>query len=308
MKAEQLLELIGQARDEHIREAWEAKRRIPAWIRAVAACAALVLLAAAGGAVSLLGVECRLLDVGNGAALAGVSVARAEETELWGRSFQSETAPREKTVIFDGKQYTGTYRYSIYGIGRGVAGDCYESSDTEAGWVSFSVSGETGELWYINFYAPETLSREAEKQGMDRLAVEEQARLWASHFIDPSDYRMRQTYFNRDDSGFIVYEYTFVRMVGDYDTMDRITVMLTDRGTLLQAGGSHVGWTKGKGLALARLRLIDPRKELEQALEGRSFQLQKCTYAITPEGKVVILASCVLPGKFGNTAATFVIG
>ena len=307
MTANTLLTLIGEAQDAHVRSAWQARKRLPLWIKGVAAVACVCLLAAGMMGASVASMRCYLADTSNGAAISGFGISRAEDAALWNRGmFQSETAAPTVTVTFGGKTYTGVYRYSLCTAVSGGTADYYRPQGAE--WAEFSVDAQSGALRSIDLISQGFLEEQGSLPSMDADAVEEKAKRLAAQYIDIDDYVMRRTRVSRDEeNGLLLYTYEFVRVVGGYDTTDKLQLMLTDRGSLLQISGLQSRWVDDHGLALMKLRLIDPEEILREALGDRSFRIRKCTYGITPEGTTMILVDCTLTGKFGEAVALFVI-
>ena len=307
MNANTLLTLIGEAQDAHVRSAWQTRKRLPLWTKGVAAVVCACLLMAGMMGVSVAALQCYLVDTGNWAAISGLSISRVEDAALWNRGmFQSETASPTVTVSFGGKTYTGVYCYSLCTAVSGGTADYYRPQGAD--WAEFSVDAQSGALRSIDLISQGFLEEQGSLPPMDADAIEEKAKRLAAQYIDTDDYVMRRTGVNRDEeNGLLLYTYEFVRVVGGYDTTDKLQLMLTDRGGLLQIGGLHSRWVDDHGLALMKLRIINPEKMLRQVLGDRSFRIRKCTYGITPEGIPMILVDCALTGKFGEAVALFVI-
>lgn len=308
MKAEKLLEIIGNAEDTLVLETQKPSRYYRRIKRAMA-CAAVLLLIIAGQSIELSNMRCYLIDTGNGGNPGELSISRAEGTVLWAKGmFQSETAPEERTVTFDGKTYTGKYVYSVCGVGRSDVTDYYRTEEKNSPWDEFGVAAETGELSSINLAGYDFFGRQSGKQPMKQPEILALAEKWAGCYIDTDRYVMRQTNVSRDtENDLLLYSFAFVRVVGGRDTTDQLYIQLTDRGELCQISGMQTGWVKGKSLALARLRLVDVEKKLRHALGEKPFQIQSCKYGITPEGKPVILVTCTVSAAFGNTQILLMI-
>ena len=268
-------------------------------------CILLVLAIAGSQWIVISRMRCYLVDT----SIADMPVFRAEEAALWAKGmFQSETAPEEMTVIFDGKTYTGSYAYSICTVGKPDVVDYYRSQGKNALWGEFGVIAENGELSSIHLAGYDFLSKQSNKKVIERQEVAELAQQWAARYIDTDQYVMRQTQVSRDsETNMLLYGFEFVRAVGGRDTTDKLYIQLTDRGELCQIGDMQTGWVKGKMLALFRLQLVNVEEKLQDVMGEKVFQIRKCYYGITPEGKPVILVDCSVAQKSGNVAAVFVI-
>lgn len=294
MNSRELLDLIGQAQDTYVREASGGGYRRLRWVAAACICAVL-LSTLVSSFLSGSGLECFLLDAQNGS-LPGTALKWAEEASWWNRgSFHSETANPMLTVTFAGKEYTGTYKYSVCPPGQGITKDYYEPENPkEADFDEFGVVSGTGELAYISLLT-NTLPEEMEQ--MPKLEnigqkLEALARQWASEFIDPEKYTFRLVRGGFGVGDVRNYLYEFVRDVDGVDTTDKLTVLLTDRGNLIHIGVGHTGWTEEKRVQLFRFRMANTEKQVAKALEGLQYRIAKQTYGITPKGEVVLLVNC----------------
>lgn len=297
--------------DTYVREADSRKKHLAHWMKAAIACAAaLAVVLMSGPMVALSKLRCYLVDTGNGAVLAELPVRRAEETAVWGSgSFVSETAKQEVTVTFDGNSYTGTYQYSICGIGADRVVDWYTRKDGDAGWSEFCVIAGTEKLEAINFADGEFYDRQETGQVMDGPAVAELAKQYAARYLNLDKYDMRLTGTAKtSDDDIRIYNYEFVRMYGGRDTRDKLVIQLTDRGNLAQISGLQSRWVDEQRVELALLGMVNVEKKVREALGDRVFQIRKCTYGRNPEGKAIILVDCVVNVKFGSTALILMIG
>ena len=114
-------------------------------------CILLVVVVLISQWIAISRMRCYVVDPGNGAVLSGLPLFQAEGAALWRKgAFQSETAPQEMTVTFDGKTYTGIYAYSYCTVGESDVVDCYRSKDRYEGWDEFAVIAGTEKVDAIN--------------------------------------------------------------------------------------------------------------------------------------------------------------
>lgn len=256
---------------------------------------------------------CYLVEAHTPGAVSGSSIQRAPAMYYWGAgSFVAEDAPETMTVTVDGVSYTGSYAYSITGVGSSVTHEYYVSPDPKEGIFSeFAVRAVTRDLAYIN-RTNEAFFREEEAKAPLEDPVSQLPQIawhWAEQFIDPDLYTLRVTtdaVSGQEDLR--NYHYTFVATFGNVDTTDRVVIRLTNRGSLVDLEVGPVGWVNARTEELARLQSADHKAIAQKALGKEILRFEPVRYCLTTSGSVGLLARCyVEDNPTGTTFATVLI-
>ena len=322
MTKEELLLAVGQV-DEALLANCEAKapRKKLSKIAAVAALFVCVVMGVAVGRPGSEPVptapeptqpqwECSMLSTMNGAS-APLGLAASDAAVVWNRgTYQDENAPREMTVTFDGETYTGNYQYSICVVGCGYIKDFYQREDRNAHFAEFSVHRETGQLMGIDFATKDFFTRNEEAQALEdpRNMLPDMVRQWASYFIDTDQYEMRlYRSLAQKDPEMTTYTYEFVRKANGLDTTDLLQVMVSDRGILGWIGAKHLGWVEENRDQLEAFACVDSKALIQRDTNLTSVAVEKESYGITPEGKVVMLVLCSAKVQAGMSAGYIIV-
>lgn len=140
------------------------------------------------------------------------------EYETWSESncnpHTDTAAPASMKVSFNGKEYIGEYWYSIVEVGYPHMSDYYTCED---GW--FSVNRDNKKLETILF-----MSFDSGKLSVDE--CRKSAETIAQQYIDLSQYRLTAT------AGDPVHSYQFIKMMGNLETTDRLSVGVSSSGEI----------------------------------------------------------------------------
>ncbi|MBR4636334.1 MAG: hypothetical protein IKO51_08235 [Clostridia bacterium] len=163
----------------------------------------------------------------------------AEELVIWefsSQMTQRDGAPAELTASFDGIELTGEYGYSLCVNRTSYVRDHYKN-----GSCSFEVDPRTGAT--VGFtrsivFDDEIEAENAKPELADPAAgTEALAREYAGKLVDLTEYELKEAgvlEWNKPESmHFDYYDYVFCRKVLGEDTMDRIAVKLTSKGSFV---------------------------------------------------------------------------
>ncbi len=135
---------------------------------------------------------------------------------------RSEDAPKEKTIEFNGKTYTGKYEESRYYEFNTYRTDLYECETHDYGDVIwFEIDSSTGLCTDIVFNWPSETISDTNTTAED---YKDKAIKLASEYIDVDDYKLTS---ETDEDG---YTYYFNRYIGEYRTCESLVVRLTKNG------------------------------------------------------------------------------
>ena len=151
---------------------------------------------------------------------------------------QDDLAKKKVTVKFNGKEYSGEYKKSDYSRNDFYYNRKYECTD-DSGCSGFWVNSETGQLTYISFSidAPDVLEIDEElcrKAADDVLA----------DFVDISGYEVtssKQQGLEKDAVGYKYCIFKYNRKIGDYDTSEKITIMVNSLGEVVHFESESLG-------------------------------------------------------------------
>ena len=197
--------------------------------------------------------QVKLLSEGN----AGEKTINLETDSSYGGSFESKTAPKEVTVTFQGRQYTGSYWMSRKYPGVGIIQDEYHfRDDKQAG--EFYVNSADQQLLFIDiswqnasdfqeYHSWEMSLPVLPKEKIEELAVG-YAEEWTSLEEYSASFELRKgpTVLSPTTEPIDpdVYDLVLTSMVQDIETTDRVSVLISDRGVLHYAGIQAPGWVK----------------------------------------------------------------
>ncbi|MBE6671580.1 MAG: hypothetical protein E7593_05195 [Ruminococcaceae bacterium] len=151
------------------------------------------------------------------------------EFPLWDssktRDHQDKSAPKEATVTFNGKTYSGEYDCSIINVP-----NLYTSHKYKGDNFYFEINGKTGELSSIYFldasFGGNAISKEKCKEIAD---------LIADDYIDLSEYKVEEYKYGS------AYSFDYFREVNGYKTVDRLTVGVEENGNVAVFGKYTLG-------------------------------------------------------------------
>lgn len=151
------------------------------------------------------------------------------EFPLWDssktRDYQDKSAPKEATVTFNGKTYSGVYDCSIINVP-----NLYTSHKYKGDNFYFEINGKTGELSSIYFldasFGGNAISKEKCKEIAD---------LIADDYIDLSEYKVEEYKYGS------AYSFDYFREVNGYKTVDRLTVGVEENGNVAVFGKYTLG-------------------------------------------------------------------
>ncbi len=170
-----------------------------------------------------------------GASDSAGDVANSSEYDLWPieeqNPHQDASAPREYTVLFDGKEYTGTYSRTELSAPRTYKVHKYFNFDERC---SFSVHAQTGELMYINL--PTSLIK---PYPVDKEKCAESAKSYAARYIDLNTYQTEEIIY--DEGGEYFYSLRFYREIGGYRTNDILRISVNGSGEIVTMEQSMLG-------------------------------------------------------------------
>ena len=197
--------------------------------------------------------QIKLLSEGN----AGEKTINLETDSSYGGSFESKTAPKEVTVTFQGRQYTGSYWMSQKYPGVGIIQDEYHfRDDKQAG--EFYVNSADQQLLFIEigwqnasdfqeYHSWEMSLPVLPKEKIEELAVG-YAEEWTSLEEYSASFELRKgpTVLSpaTEPTDPDLYDLVLTSMVQGIETTDRVFVLISDRGVLHYAGTESPGWVK----------------------------------------------------------------
>ena len=139
---------------------------------------------------------------------------------------QDATAPESYTITFEGKEYTGTYSYSLYPIGSDQIQHTYIVNDK----INFSINGKTQE--FVQFYSVYAL-------GSPTLSQQECFDIINSkivNYINPDDYQLTIT----DSQKICTFRYVkYHRMIKTSEYVN--IVMSKDTGNIVVFASNMLG-------------------------------------------------------------------
>ena len=142
---------------------------------------------------------------------------------------QDQSAPKEVSVIFNGKTYEGNYQKTSVSIPNTYLTHRYEGEN-----VYFETNDVTGELTSISFiYEP---SNDATLTEIDCKVIADSI---ADDYIVLNDYRIETTSFDIYEN--IVYSFTYYREINGYKTSDSLTVSIDGNGKIFSFGMNSLG-------------------------------------------------------------------
>jgi hypothetical protein len=232
----------------------------------------------------------------------------AEEAQWWnGVSFSSEVAPREMTIEFAGKEYSGTYRNSRYDSYNSFATDYYDGEDG----LIFGINSSNEEIVYINLKTLSFFEEEPRLDDNEHIESEgiEFAKAYASMLANIDGYTLLPPYVAayQPDSGeptMMLYTYTFTKQIADEVSSAYVSVQLTSKGNLASIVVGDIGAFSDPDIvqfcegyfsnvdvdALVSKQVTNICRNVD--LTG--LEVQNKYYAMTPEGQVVmcVRATC----------------
>ena len=206
-------------------------------------------------------------------------------------SFERAEAPKEQAVVFQEKEYQGTYRNSRRYSGTKTVIDTYTVlGGSRCG--EFHVNSSTRELTYISFFVgqKELWEREKDLPRISRQEVEKKAMEIAGVWGATDEYSISlQTFWPGDASSSGDYNFRVCRMVQGIETTDYIDVLIDDRGTLLYIGSAELGWVndhRGE-LESFSLEIATETAKKESGLSAPSVQVQR--FGISADDEVFLM-------------------
>jgi len=248
--------------------------------------------------------ELYLFDSGNGGHLLRSDLPYAEETQWWnGASVGAENVDTTCQVEFDGTTYSGVYKDSRYRLYTSYRTDFYETPDG----VEFGVRADTKELVTLDLWTVGTEWEEGKLEPLNDPA-EELKRLAgsiASKLIDPFEYDCLNPEISMVPGvDHALYTYRFIRMIHDLETSDYVTVILTNRGTLVHLLVGELGWAAG----LCDYVGMDTAALVKNSGILKKPAVQRQVYALSPTGELVRCVSVTGTSKEGtNTSVSLIM-
>lgn len=145
-------------------------------------------------------------------------------------SFQSDLAPVEKTVVFNGVEYTGLYDESSVNIP-----NIYISHTYKGKGVMFDINSKTGELTSIMFTSGfSDYSSKSEKECreiVDNIAAK---------YINLDEYKVEISISPFPESNYF-YSANYFKEIDGYKTADKMTVTIDRNGNLRSLNFSMLG-------------------------------------------------------------------
>jgi len=244
-------------------------------------------------------VICYITEVSN----LGVSIP-SEYSSIWNQPyFQSDTVDQNVKITFDGVEYEGEYRRSLFEDHNPFATDLYRGEGGEIG-----LNADSGELTQISLYTNDFLTRELTYEDLknpeeDSLTI---AEAYAGRYVELSEYtlyqsphpskpRIYQPENATEDQIIQFYIYDFVRYINGLPTSDYISIRVTSKGhfvsmimgatgvftqELIESNVIASGTIDDQQMAEAKAKAVLP--------DMVSFEITNTYLAVTPEGEVVL--------------------
>lgn len=295
MKEERILNVLGQVDETYIIEAAapEKDSRKNRWIKwaVLAACLALVAGACIPLVSHLLQTEekhqyaIQVLDKGNG----GISTIDQATIGQSLQSFQSETAPKEMTISFQGKEYSGNYEESSRSMGTTAIRDTYRVPGYSR-CLEFSVDSESKAPIFIYMVGQEYFEKEMDLPTISEEKIQSKAKEYASEWIQLDDFSIFQNdYREGDDTVAAVYGFRFCSMAQGVETTDFVDVLISDRGSLIYMSAPQVGWTKEHQEELKSFDVEEATEQAKMASKLTNPAVGIRRFGINEEGKVYLM-------------------
>ena len=207
-----------------------------------------------------------LLNTGNGAVVTP-NIPKYTGEQNWNVYVENEDAPKEQTVMFNGKTYTGTYNRSITYYGTSAVRNRYSTETEDEGIVDFEVDA-FGELVGIAFPQRSQFSSELEKPRLETEESRHEVVLqYAKMLADVDEYKLVQ--FGNTvvlpTNGQLLYHYRLYYMVNGVETSDYVAVSILDRGGLMYLDVLQNKWAKQHQ---AQLEAFPVNEALQMALSS----------------------------------------
>ena len=247
-----------------------------------------------GKAVPVEDMSCGLLYADQGK-LSAVGMKRAAEREFYAVSFHSDLAAPEKTILFDGKEYTGIYQSSSYVSFGCLVEALYRAEHTDGSFHCFSVDSETGEVLMIDFddsdFYQEDLNAEL-LEDPDQV-LPDIAEKWASLYIEPEDYVLRlNEKYTYGNSNMTEYDFEFVRVVNSIDTTDSLIVHLSNRGKLMWINTGYLGWVEENIEKVPKFSKENVQALIQENCDLSNIEITEMHYDVNSNGEVILLVNC----------------
>ena len=228
-----------------------------------------------------------LFDSGNGGHLLHDDLPVAEEAQWWnGQSEQAADARPTYRITFDGTTYTGRYRDSAYRLPTSYRTDHYVTPTGE----TFGIRADTGDLVCLNLQTPQFDLLQNELEPLDNPGAELrlQAEEIASRLVVPFEYdRSGPEVSMVSGIDTVLYTYRFVKQIHGQESSDYVTIVLTDRGSLVQLSVGESGWADG----LQNHTDIDAVSLIADSGILLNPTVQRQVLALSPAGELVCWAN-----------------
>lgn len=224
-----------------------------------------------------------------------VGMERAAEREYYAASFHSDLAAPKKTIVFDGKEYTGIYLSSSYVSFGCFIKDLYRAERTDSSFHCFSVDSETGEVLMMDFDDGDLYQEDLNLNPLEDpdQVLPDIAEKWASLYIEPEDYVLRlnekYTYGNSDMTE---YDYEFVRVVNGIDTTDSLIVHLNNRGTLMCISPGYLGWVEENIEKVPKFSQENVQALIQENCKLSDIEITGMRYDVNSNGEVILIVNC----------------
>ena len=214
--------------------------------------------------------------------------------------FESDIAPKTKTISFLGKEYTADYKYTFQPIHHSFYVDWYVSND-----ISFHIENGTDRITSISFNdnsSDPPADVEAPREYAIALATQ-----MAEQLVDLSSYEMSVTEEDSYNAGqdllYTLYEITFSVMHEDLPTSDSVVFSITSAGfcqsvTFGELGGfdrfTNTDCNNATVDDLAYSRLLEKGANDFPGLQLTDFKVLQRKLILTSDGRILAFSEIEL--------------
>lgn len=215
------------------------------------------------------------------------------EVSFWGAekiSYHNDAdAPKEASVAFDGKTYTGQYSRSSVIIPNTYVSHRYKG-EHDGQIVYFETHAETGAITSILL-----VSKTLEQSVADQAACRQVADKIAKEYIPVEEYAVSVTASTKDENS-VAYTYAYYREVNGYRTSDGLQITVDGNGNITSFGVGMLGaFADGGSIVIDEERA---RSAISQKLDAiyerfesgtKSFEIRDKQLVKTDTGKEAVL-------------------
>ncbi len=230
---------------------------------------------------------------------------KIEDDFYEGERFFEKNFMFNKSCIFNGIKYTGTYEESRYGSTSSYVSDCYYTEDQ----IIFNLNSDTEEIVYINFSNADFIKTEPylpEIEDAQKVA-QDIAKGIAEQYISNLDVYMRTeeepstSYYKKDEIDYPLtyYKTTYMRIVDEIDTSDCIDIIISSKGHIVSVNLNDVNVFKRNKIDVDKLNIDKDllaesiKSKLETAYQDANCTLIEAhttqqTLFFTPDGELCV--------------------